>query len=223
MVQRTYEQVAKCSGIDDIVIATDDDRVQLAAQEFGANSMMTSPDHASGTDRVLEVCESLGLDQHDLIINVQGDEPFVNPSHIQSLIQAMQENPTYEMGTVALEWRGTIQSLSDPNVVKVVRGAQGKALYFSRALIPYPRDLGPDDPHTVLRHLGLYAFRFHFLRAFSSLPESALEDQEKLEQLRVLEAGHNIYLRVVEGQFHSGIDTPEQLAYADQYARQGLL
>ncbi|GBG23951.1 3-deoxy-manno-octulosonate cytidylyltransferase [Hondaea fermentalgiana] len=219
MIQRTYEQVAKCKGLDEVVIATDDSRIEENARAFGAKAIMTSASLASGTDRVLEACESMGLDRNDIVVNVQGDEPFVNPAHVEALVAAMKADATREMGTIALEWKDRVQVLSNPNIVKVVLNQASDALYFSRALVPYPRENCADNEiHLALRHLGLYAFRFHFLRAFSNLPPSMLEECEKLEQLRVLEAGHRIHVKVVKGDVEGGVDTPEQLEAAQARA-----
>jgi 3-deoxy-D-manno-octulosonate cytidylyltransferase len=217
MIQHVWERVQETPGIQQAVIATDDERILAAAQAFGATVQMTSPDHPSGTDRLWEVA------QHHpdtaWIMNIQGDEPFISPSHLQGAIDAIQAFPTADIITLVTplhhlgEWQ-------DPNLVKAVMAADGRALYFSRAPIPFHRDV-PETPAHVFRHLGLYLYRASALQAFTQLPPSRLEGIEKLEQLRALEAGMSIYA-VVVAEAPIGVDTPDDLIRILDSVRSGF-
>jgi 3-deoxy-manno-octulosonate cytidylyltransferase (CMP-KDO synthetase) len=220
MVQRVYERTAQAACIDRVVVATDDSRIAEEVERFGGEVQMTRADHATGTDRLAEVAARLDA---DLVVNVQGDEPLIDPRMIEAAVAPLAEDSGIPMGTLKtplLSW----QEYRDPNVVKVVTDKRGFALYFSRAPIPYPRDLVPDAPGVLpaafglFRHVGLYVYRRDFLIAFAGLPSSPLENLEKLEQLRALEHGHAI--RVVETDLVSlGVDTPEDLARVEEYLR----
>ena len=197
IVQWVWERTSK-SRADRVLIATDSEKVKAIAEGFGAEAVMTSPDHPSGSDRIWEAAKNI---ECDVIINVQGDEPFMKPEVINSLIDVM----------------AGAEIASNPNLPKVVVGADGSALYFSRSEIPFLRTGGTDMP--LYRHWGIYAYRRAALERFVSLPESPLEKCEKLEQLRALENGMKI--KVVKTHFQSiGIDTPEDLVRAENYLRE---
>ena len=209
LIQHVYERVCACRRIEQVIIATDDERISRAAAEFSAPCVMTSPDHASGTDRIAEVAASLSA---DIIINVQGDEPDVSPSILDTLIDRLQAESQLKMATLARPFTPE-ENPADPNLVKVVLDDQGYALYFSRSPIPYCRDrsAGLADPGQYLLHLGIYGYRREFLLAFAAIQPSSLEKLEKLEQLRALESGVRIAVDVVS--YHGqGIDTPEEYA-----------
>ena len=203
---------AKASCADQVIIATDDEKVQAAAEKFGAEVRMTSPVHPSGTDRIREAIKDSDA---EIIVNVQGDEPLIPPREIDRLIKVMQDNPAIEMATVAVA--APREEISgNPNVVKVVLDKDNFALYFSRAGIPFLREGGRDLP--VYRHWGIYAYRRDVLEKLVSLPEGKLEQCEKLEQLRAMENGIRIF--VLLSDFQSiGIDTPEDLEAAGTWLR----
>lgn len=207
MVQWVYEK-GKASKADAVIVATDDETIKKAVEDFGGVAVMTSPDHPSGTDRISEAVQ--GSD-YELIINVQGDEPLIPSSVIDELIDVMRRHPEIEMGTVAVP-RPRRELDGDYNKVKVVFGADNLAMYFSRSMIPYLRE-GGEDAQGYL-HWGIYAFRRQALERFVKLPEGRLEKCEKLEQLRALENGIRIYV-LVSNLESIGIDTPEDLALAE--------
>ena len=203
MVQHVYERVRQVSLFDEVLVATDDERIVRAVTAFGGNACMTSPDCPSGSDRLIEVASSYPA---DIYVNVQGDEPLVEPSSIERLARVMLENPDLQMGTLC--YPVSEQQAQNPNLVKVVRAHNGNALYFSRSPIPFPRSGGIAPSY--FGHLGMYAYRREFLMNFGNLPWSSLENTEKLEQLRVLQAG--IAIRVLEVEPSGpGVDTPEDL------------
>lgn len=220
MIQRVYERTAQAACIDRVVVATDDSRIADVVSGFGGEVLMTSADHATGTDRLAEVAARIDT---QLIVNVQGDEPLIDPHMIEAAVAPLSEDPNIPMGTLKtplLKW----QEYRDPNVVKVVTDRRGFALYFSRASIPHPREVAVDDPTVspaslgLYRHIGLYVYRKDFLLTFAGLPESPLEKLEKLEQLRALENGYAI--RVVKTDRVSlGVDTPEDLARVEAHLR----
>lgn len=204
MLQHVWERTCQARYLTDIVIATDDDRIRAAAETFKARVVMTRTDHVSGTDRVAEAASA---SQAHIIVNIQGDEPMIDPAAIDAAILGLLDDDAGEipMGTIKkrIERPADIQ---DPNVVKVVTDAQGDALYFSRSPIPYARD-GSESP-AYFKHIGLYVYRREFLLAYPDLPVGPLERAERLEQLRALENGHRI--RVIETEYESlGVDTPE--------------
>lgn len=220
LVRHTYEQAKKSRKAARVLIATDDDRILSAVKSFGGDVVMTRTDHPSGTDRLAEVAEK-HLPDANVIINVQGDEPELEPEKIDRLI-TLYQTAKAEVGTlvtpfVAREGNG---APTDPNAVKAVlgapvTGADGdvlgyQALYFSRSLVPYPRDLGGkvENPSDYFLHLGIYAYRPDFLRRYVALPQGRLEKTEKLEQLRVLENGYRIVAGVVDSAT-PGVDTPD--------------
>ena len=211
IVQWVWERT-KASKADEVIVASDSEEVIRAVQAFGGNAQMTSPNHPSGSDRIWEVASKLDC---DIIINVQGDEPFMEPSVIDRLIDVMQESPAPDMATVVVPSTRE-QIANNPNSPKVVVAADNTALYFSRSPIPFLREGGTDMP--LYKHWGIYAYSRAALSKFVSLPESPLEKCEKLEQLRALENGMKI--KVIKTDFQSiGIDTPEDLVQAEQHLK----
>lgn len=204
LVQHVWERARKCQRIDEVVIATDDDRIFKAAEDFGAKALLTTADHPSGTDRIAEVAKS--FPDHQTIINIQGDEPLISPALIDELAQVLQDEPTVRMISAAAPLEGEVH-IYDPNVVKVVFDTHGDALYFSRSPIPHVRDTAAGARH--YRHLGIYGFQRTFLFQFVAWPPSRLEQAECLEQLRALENGARIRM-VLTDEVSPGVDTPEQ-------------
>ena len=207
---------ARQAGAGEVVVATDDARIGAALEGSGAHVVMTRADHASGSDRLAEVATGLGWADDAIVVNLQGDEPLAPVSGMRALVQALVEGGT-PMATLATPI-GAVEELFDPNCVKLVRDVHGRALYFSRAPVPWPRDafarerhaLPPDTP--FLRHIGLYAYRAGFLRRFAALAPTPLERAESLEQLRALEHGHAIAVALAPEPFPAGVDTPADLA-----------
>jgi len=206
LIQHVYEQVAKAGLVDEVLVATDDERVMAACREFGANCKKTRRECASGTDRVAEAVAAIPA---NIIINVQGDEPELNSEHVDELVRALQEDDSADIATLATVMREDDAGIVDPNVVKVVVNRKGHALYFSRATIPCRRDKADKDRPTYRRHIGLYGFQRTRLLEFAKYTPTMLEQTEKLEQLRALENGMTIAVRDVRHPA-TGIDTPEQ-------------
>ncbi|HMF17393.1 MAG TPA: 3-deoxy-manno-octulosonate cytidylyltransferase [Gemmataceae bacterium] len=203
LIQHVYEQACQ-SCADYVVVATDDARIMKAVASFGGQSVLTRDDHPSGTDRVAEVAQRLDA---DLVMNLQGDEPLIEPATLDLLPRLLQENVDADVATLAVPIT-SLKQWQDPNCVKVVRDALGQALYFSRSPIPFVRDGKPDfTSGQFLQHLGLYAYRKSFLLQLATSPAQPLEEFEKLEQLRVLALGHRIMVGTVQ---HAtwGVDTP---------------
>jgi 3-deoxy-manno-octulosonate cytidylyltransferase (CMP-KDO synthetase) len=213
MIQWVWER-ARLSGARRVVIATDDARIRDAATGFGAECLLTSPAHASGTDRVAEAARHLGFAAAEIVVNVQGDEPLVDPALIARLAETLALDPTAQVATAAAPIRSLAEFL-DPNCVKVLAGRDGGALYFSRAPVPWPRDAAPDGRPTrhdgAWRHIGVYAYRVAGLRRFAALEPTPLERIERLEQLRALENGLRIALVLLDSTPPAGIDTAEDL------------
>jgi 3-deoxy-manno-octulosonate cytidylyltransferase (CMP-KDO synthetase) len=205
MLQHVWERASQARYLSSLVIATDDERIRDAAESFRGRVKMTRADHSTGTDRVAEIASGSNA---DIIVNIQGDEPLIDPSAIDAAILGLLDDDegAIPMGTL----RKRIErehEIHDPNVVKVVTDAQGNAIYFSRSPIPYVRDAA-GEVTTYFKHIGLYVYRREFLLGYSDLPVGPLERAERLEQLRALENGHRI--RVVETEYESlGVDTPE--------------
>ena len=203
MLQCVYERVARARLVDRVVIATDDPRISEEAYRFGAQVSMTRPDHSTGTERVAEVAAG---DSAEIVVNVQGDEPLIDPAAIDLAIGPLLDGAPPPMATLKKRIANS-RDLQDPNVVKVVTDLAGNAIYFSRSLIPFPRD-GAGGPY--FKHVGLYVYRRQFLLDYARLPAGPLEQAEKLEQLRALENGYTI--RVLETDYEAiGVDTPEDL------------
>lgn len=214
MIQHVVENAAKSKTLDDLIVATDDLRVQEVVEAFGGKAVLTSREHTTGTDRVAEVVADLDV---DLIVNIQGDEPFIHAGMIDEIVTPLLEDPTLPMCTLMHEVLAP-EDFDNPDIVKVVLNLVGDALYFSRSLIPYPRTA---EGHRVFEHIGLYAFRKPFLLTYARLKPTYLERLESLEQLRALEHGYRI--KVVETQqpyTALSVDTPEDLEKARQLAAQ---
>lgn len=212
LVQHVYEQVGKARRLGRVIVATDDQRIVDAVRSFGGEVLMTRADHQSGTDRVAEVAERVGGGDDAIFVNVQGDEPEIDPASLDQLVERMlRDGPSSPMGTLATPFPESLDPRA-PSAVKLVISSDFRALYFSRALIPYPRDGGPSDrPPVCYLHLGVYAYRRRFLLELSTWPSGRLEQIEKLEQLRVLERGRPIAVEIVK-HASCGIDTPEDYA-----------
>lgn len=210
---------ALAAGAREVVVATDDTRIAQALAGQPVRVCLTRADHASGTDRLAEVADQLGWEDDRVVVNLQGDEPFAPPEGIRAVARTLVEAGT-EMATLAAGITD-MDTLFDPNAVKLVRDARGLALYFSRAPIPWERDryardrLSPPGPE-ALRHIGIYAYRAGFLRRFTRLPPGRLEALEALEQLRVLEAGHRIAVGLSPVPFPPGVDTEQDLRRAEE-------
>lgn len=221
LVQHVYERASLAKCADQVLVATDDPRIAAAVGHFGGQAVMTRRDHPSGTDRVAEVARSL---QVDVVVNLQGDEPLIDPATIDLLPRMLQRDPDVAMATLAVPIAGRDQ-WHDPNCVKVACDAKGHALYFSRSPIPFVRDGQPDfaaEPPHFLQHLGLYAYRRDFLLRLAQMPPAPLEQLEKLEQLRALASGYRIAVGVVR---HAsiGVDTrAEYERFVETYRRSRL-
>jgi 3-deoxy-manno-octulosonate cytidylyltransferase (CMP-KDO synthetase) len=204
MIQHVYERTAQTRTIDRVIVATDDERIVAAVESFGGEAQMTRDDHPSGTDRLAEVAARI---EADLIVNVQGDEPLIDPVMIESAVAPLLADPAIQMGTLMTRILDP-EEFSNPNVVKVVTDRAGFALYFSRASIPHGRDIDPAVvPSPAFKHIGLYIYQRNFLLKYPTLSETPLEQLEKLEQLRALE--HGYLIRVVETDRQSiGVDVP---------------
>ena len=212
LVQWVFEACKKVSNANKVIIATDHPLIEKAAQDFGADVMMTSSAHQSGTDRCAEVAQNLDV---DFIINVQGDEPFIDPKTIEVMIRMLGSNPKIEILTLFHKMRGQ-DEIADPSKVKLVLDNCGRVLYFSRSPIPYQTALDSGMP--FYKHVGLYAFRKEALLSVSKMPVSSLEKAERLEQLRWMENGMSIHgLEIAEATL--GVDTPEDLEKARAFAR----
>lgn len=200
MIQRVYEKAEEAKGIDAVYVATDDQRIADAVSAFGGKFVMTSPDAESGTDRINDAANQLGLKEDDLVINLQGDQPLIDPRTIEQIVDLFdREELDFEMATLGYEIKDESE-LDDPKHVKMVFDNEGYALYFSRAKIPFGRDT---NDYPVYKHLGIYAYTKRFIENFSSLPVGRLESLEKLEQLRALENGEKIMTAI------SPYDSPE--------------
>jgi 3-deoxy-manno-octulosonate cytidylyltransferase (CMP-KDO synthetase) len=206
LVQHVVDRVRACRRVGRVIVAAAEQEIVLALEPFGTECRLTRPDHASGTDRVAEVARSL---EEEIIVNVQGDEPEIEAELVDRLIECLEKNEDAKMATASAPFAKGIDA-SDPNLVKVVTDAAGRALYFSRALIPHAREGGTHDVLPRL-HIGIYAYRRQFILEYARWPVSPLEKTEKLEQLRALERGEKILVIEARKAWH-GIDTPGQYA-----------
>ena len=209
MIQHVYD-VAVASGADEVIIATDSMKIGMVAEDFGATVFMTREEHPSGTDRISEVVEKLGWDDDTVIVNLQGDEPLMPTGLIRQVATNLHANPRAACSTLCTQLREN-EDPTDPNLVKVIFGEDGMAIYFSRAALPFVRDPQIPDTTPYFRHIGLYAYRASLLRRYPSLPESYLEQSEKLEQLRLLSNGFLIHVDQADSIPGAGVDTPEDL------------
>lgn len=217
IIQRVYEQVKRA--VEDVVVATDDDRIMAAVEAFGGRAVMTSTEHRSGTDRCYEALQKVGGD-YDIVINVQGDEPFIQPEQIRSLVSCFEDEAT-DIATLVKPFtpEDGIEALENPNSPKVVISRDMKAIYFSRSVIPYIREVERSEwltKHTFYKHIGMYAFRAKTLGEVTALAQSSLELSEKLEQLRWLESGYRIGVGITNIET-IGIDTPDDLRRAEEF------
>lgn len=214
MIQRVYEQA--CKVLDRVCVATDDERIFNAVQSFGGQVVMTSTEHRSGTDRCFEAYTNLGS-REDVVINIQGDEPFIKPEQIESLI-ACFDSPQTQIATLVRPFEAAegYEALANPNSPKVVMNEHHEALYFSRSIIPYLRGVEPTEwpaRHTYYKHIGMYGYRADVLARITRLPQSSLEMAESLEQLRWLQNGYTVKVGITT-QETIGIDTPADLEKA---------
>lgn len=222
MIQHVFERACE-SRAEKVIIATDDPRVQKAAQAFGADVCMTSSEHQSGTDRLQEVVAQLKLPDSAVVVNVQGDEPLIPPAVINQVAENLARDDGASVATLC-EAISSVTDFRNPNIVKVVFDHTGRALYFSRAPIPWPRDAFNDSATGVLppelnarRHIGIYAYRVGLLHRFVSWPQAPLERFESLEQLRVLWQGEAIHVEEASAPVPGGVDTPEDLERLRQF------
>ncbi|HAE90950.1 MAG TPA: 3-deoxy-manno-octulosonate cytidylyltransferase [Idiomarina sp.] len=221
MIQHVYERALQ-SGAAEVIIATDDQRIADEVERFGGRSMLTSSEHQSGTERLAEVVEQLALSEDQVVVNVQGDEPFIPPEIIRQVADNLANQRVAPMATLAVPM-ATSDEVFNPNAVKVVCDSAGYALYFSRAPIPYNReqfkslnDQQPEQVDGYMRHIGFYAYRADFIKRYVAWNESPLERIESLEQLRVLWHGEKIHVAEAIMPPAAGIDTPEDLEQARQ-------
>ncbi|MHC4545287.1 MAG: 3-deoxy-manno-octulosonate cytidylyltransferase [Planctomycetota bacterium] len=213
LIQHTYERACAASLPEKVIIAADDEKIAAAAGTFGAECILTSVEHKSGTDRIAEAVKDIDV---EIVVNLQADEPEIDPQNIDYLAELLVKNPDYQMATLAADFQNPEQ-IANPDIVKVITDSNGRAIYFSRAPIPYDRDKsGVGKLQQYLRHIGIYAYRKQFLLKITALPQTKLEKIEKLEQLRAIENGFSILVGKVK---HTcdGIDTPDQ--YAEFVAR----
>ncbi|MCX7664235.1 MAG: 3-deoxy-manno-octulosonate cytidylyltransferase [Gemmataceae bacterium] len=210
LIQHVYEQALRVRNVSQVIVATDAEEIVQAVRSFGGTAVMTSDQHPSGTDRVAEVAATLDV---PIIINLQGDEPGIEPEYLELLAELLREEPSAQMATLAVPFQN-LADFQNPNAVKVVLGEKNRALYFSRASIPFVRDGQPDfsaRPARFLHHLGLYAYRRESLLQLAQMPPHPLEQLEKLEQLRALATGWFMRVGVVPSA-GKGVDTPEDYA-----------
>lgn len=215
MIQRVFEQVSQSNSVEQVVVATDDVGIYDHVQSFGGQAVLTSPDHPSGTDRCAEVARM--FPDATIILNVQGDEPFILPQQIDLLANTLINAPNASIATLVKRLSDT-SMLFNPNVVKAVFSQNAGAIYFSRHPIPYIRGTEPDnwlERHAFYKHIGLYGFKRHTLLEIASLPPTPLEQAESLEQLRWLENGYHIAVGITDWET-LGVDTPEDLIMAEQ-------
>ncbi|UCG31771.1 MAG: 3-deoxy-manno-octulosonate cytidylyltransferase [Phycisphaerales bacterium] len=219
LIQHVYDRVTAARLVDRVIVATDDERILRAVRGFGGHAEMTRGDHATGTDRIAEVAAELG-EEFDTVLNVQGDEPELEPGSVDRLVEVIREHRDCSVATLACRFRQR-KDAESPNNVKVVLDGQGRALYFSRSLVPYARDAEQLSAEACpwLLHVGIYAYRRNFLLKLANMAATPLERLEKLEQLRVLENGYAIAVGLVD-RAAIGVDTPEDYAaFVERYKR----
>jgi len=210
LIQRVYENAQHCKNIDKIIVATDDERILNEVEKFGGKAQITDPQLPSGTDRVATVARNIDC---DIVVNIQGDEPFLDPKVIDQAIDALIQNPEYNVSTIG-KIGLTDEEIQSPNTVKVITNKKSEAIYFSRFGIPYNRDEKNNSiTNPSMKHIGLYVFRKNYLIKFIEMEQSELEKLEKLEQLRIIENCEKIYIARTEKDCF-GIDTPEDLTKA---------
>ena len=217
MIQRVYECAVCCRDLSEVYVTTDDERIVACVEDFGGRAILTEKKHPSGTDRIAEAAQKMGLGKGDLVLNIQGDQPNFHRDCISQMIAPLMDDPEIPMGTLQFPITGE-KDVQNPFNIKVVSDEEGFALYFSHSPIPCYRDEGPNQKH--YKHLGFYAYRMDFLVKFVNFPVGVLESAEKLEQLRALENGFRI--KVIESPYDSiEVDRPEDIKRAeDQIARE---
>lgn len=218
VIQRVYEKVSSC--LDEAYVATDDERIYQTVLSFGGKAVMTRTDHKSGTDRIEEAVEKIA-GEYDVVINIQGDEPFIHASQIEEICKCFDDEST-QIATLAMPFKKDWSAVSNANSPKIVTDNRGFAMYFSRSVIPFIRGKETEqwpDNFPFLKHIGLYAYRREVLREVTSLPQSSLEIAESLEQLRWLQNGYKIKVGITEVET-IGIDTPEDLMNAEKYLQE---
>jgi 3-deoxy-D-manno-octulosonate cytidylyltransferase len=216
VIQHVYEQASKV--LDAVYVATDDERIYNKVEEFGGKAVMTSTEHHSGTDRIEEALQKVGGD-FDVVVNIQGDEPFIQKSQIETLCKCFDDKNT-QIATLGKPFE-SIEAVENPNSPKIVLDNNGYAMYFSRSIIPFIRGIEKSEwlkKHTFLKHLGVYAYRSNVLNEITKLPQSELELAESLEQLRWLQNGYKIKVGLTNAET-VGIDTPDDLKRAEEFIR----
>ena len=215
MIERVCQRASN-SGAQSVTVATDDQRILQCVKDAGYHAVMTKESHVSGSDRIFEAAEILGLDDDAIIVNVQGDEPFIPSENITQVAELLTDKKA-KMATLCCSISSA--EADDPNTVKVIFDKNQKAIYFSRSKIPFIREHHKDNENHYYRHIGIYAYTKSLLASFVSWPESKLESAEKLEQLRIIENGENIYVGVLNSPPPAGIDTPNDLERANQFVK----
>lgn len=211
MIRRVYEQAKQSHLLSGVFVATDDQRIVDEVESFGGNVLMTSSNHPSGTDRCFEALEKLGKDKYDVVVNIQGDEPFIHPEQINKVLKSF-ENKQTQISTLAHKISNS-EDVCNPSIVKIARNIHGEALYFSRSVIPFIRGAKDTDWTTLypfLKHIGIYAYRGDILAELVKLPPSSLEKVESLEQLRWLENGYSVMVEITDKESFP-VDNPEDL------------
>lgn len=215
MIEWVYK-MTKLSNLDEVVVATDDERIYKEVERFGGKAILTSKEHENGTSRIAEVCTK--YEDYDVIVNVQGDEPLIEPEMINSIINSFKEDDTISMSTLKYKI-DTMEEIENPNYVKVITDKKGYALYFSRSVIPYPRKL---DIQNYYKHVGIYGYKRDFVVEYAKMEPTPLELSESLEQLRALENGYRI--KVIETPYKIiGVDTQEELEKVREYIKENGL
>lgn len=215
MIEWVYKRT-KLSNLDEVVVATDDERIYKEVERFGGKAILTSKEHENGTSRIAEVCSK--YEDYDVIVNVQGDEPLIEPEMINSIINSFKEDDTISMSTLKYKI-DTMEEIENPNYVKVITDKKGYALYFSRSVIPYPRKL---DIQNYYKHVGIYGYKRDFVVEYAKMEPTPLELSESLEQLRALENGYRI--KVMETPYKIiGVDTQEELEKVREYIKENGL
>ena len=215
MIEWVYKRT-KLSNLDEVVVATDDERIYEEVEKFGGKAILTSKEHENGTSRIAEVCTK--YEDYDVIVNVQGDEPLIEPEMINSIINSFKEDDTISMSTLKYKI-DTMEEIENPNYVKVITDKKGYALYFSRSVIPYPRKL---DIQNYYKHVGIYGYKRDFVVEYAKMAPTPLELSESLEQLRALENGYRI--KVMETPYKIiGVDTQEELEKVREYIKENGL
>lgn len=220
LIQHVYER-ALAAGFETLIVATDHEHIRQVCESIGATAAMTSSQHETGSDRLAEVVQQQGWADDTIVVNLQGDEPLTPVANLHQLAGNLAQYPSASIATLATPLYSH-EEFHDPNAVKVVRDAQGFALYFSRAPIPYPRDGASDVSQFALRHVGMYAYRAGFLKAFAQMPAAAIEQLEKLEQLRALANGYRIHVDIAKELPGLGVDTESDVQKVEALLRQAV-